>query len=367
MDAEKRPILWKKRPLSELSYESTSSTKVRVDTQSKLQFKIIFFWFRINTKKRIQHFSASRSSAKDELSTLRNLNHPTTNFDTFIHLLKGNIGTGILAMPMAFKYAGLYVGLAGIMVMGFICTHCMHILVKCSHELCCQLKIPSMNFPEVSYYALSTGPFVWRKYAILLRRTINLFLCITQLGSCSVYFIFVSINLKEVVDHYFVTTDTRIYLFLLFIPMILLNFLKNLKYLAPISLVASILTATGIFKQIFFISFGIIFILFQGLAITFVYILQDLPNTSAVPKFSSWKSLPIYFGSAIYAFEGIGVLLPLENNMKTPQDFSGLTGVLNTGMVIVTCLYAAVGFFGYLKYNECVNDSITTNLGMNDV
>lgn len=40
----------------------------------------------------------------------RDLEHPTSNFDTLIHLLKGNIGTGILAMPDAFKNAGLAIG-----------------------------------------------------------------------------------------------------------------------------------------------------------------------------------------------------------------------------------------------------------------
>lgn len=40
----------------------------------------------------------------------RDLEHPTSNFDTLIHLLKGNVGTGILAMPDAFKNAGLVIG-----------------------------------------------------------------------------------------------------------------------------------------------------------------------------------------------------------------------------------------------------------------
>ena len=47
-----------------------------------------------------------------------------------IHLLKGNIGTGILAMPDAFKNEGLVVGTIGTLLMGIICTHCMHMLVR---------------------------------------------------------------------------------------------------------------------------------------------------------------------------------------------------------------------------------------------
>lgn len=47
--------------------------------------------------------------------------------------------------------------------------------------------------------------------------------------------------------------------------------------------------------------------------------LQDLPKTKSVNGFAGWSTLPLYFGTAIYAFEGIGVVLPLENNMKTPQ------------------------------------------------
>lgn len=52
----------------------------------------------------------------------RCLEHPTSNFDTMIHLLKGNIGTGILAMPDAFKNSGLILGkfLLTVYIMGNI-------------------------------------------------------------------------------------------------------------------------------------------------------------------------------------------------------------------------------------------------------
>ncbi|KAH8241069.1 proton-coupled amino acid transporter-like protein CG1139 isoform X2 [Drosophila bipectinata] len=300
--------------------------------------------------------AAASGSGDDEQGSLdksgynpthhRTLEHPTSNFDTLVHLLKGNIGTGILAMPDAFKNAGLYVGLVGTMIMGAICTHCMHMLVNCSHELCRRLQKPSLDFSEVAYSSFETGPIGLRRYSSLARRIITTFLFITQIGFCCVYFLFVALNLKDVIDHYYVI-NYRIYLVLLLMPMIVLNLVRNLKYLTPVSLIASILTVVG-------------------LAITFSYMLHDLPDVHTVKPFASWATLPLYFGTAIYAFEGIGVVLPLENNMRTPEDFSGPTGVLNTGMVIVACLYTSVGFFGYLKYGDAVKGSITLNLPQGD-
>ncbi|XP_055305347.1 proton-coupled amino acid transporter 1-like [Sitodiplosis mosellana] len=278
----------------------------------------------------------------------RNVEHSTSNMDTLIHLLKANIGNGFLAMPFAFKNAGLYVGLGGLIVMGIICTHCMHMLLRCSTVLCQKLKLPSMDYSEVCFYAFDSGPHGLRKYARFAKGTANFFLVITELGFCSVYILFVAANLQKVVnDHHTPEIDIRLYMVAILIPLILINFLKNLKYLAPVSLIASILTVIGI-------------------AITFYFILQDLPNTSTVPKFSSWEQFPLYFGTAIYSVEGIGIVLPLENNMKNPKAFGGLTGVLNTGMFITVLMYSAFGFFGYLKYGDDVRGSITLNLEANN-
>ncbi|CAG9823048.1 unnamed protein product [Phaedon cochleariae] len=263
----------------------------------------------------------------------RTIENPTSNFDTMVHLLKGNIGTGILAMPDAFRNAGWIVGLFGTMVMGIVCTHCMHMLVRCSHELGRRTQKQSLSFSDVVETAFRTGPGCLQKYSGLAKTLINIFLCITQVGFCCVYFVFVAANVHDVVKHYFFDISVHWYLLLLLPPLVLLNWVKSLKYLTPASLFASIVTCSG-------------------LVITFFYMLQGLPKMSTVRGFSSWSQLPLYFGTAIYAFEGIGVILPLENNMKNPQDFGGWTGVLNTGMVIVAVLYTAVGFFGYLKYGE---------------
>lgn len=96
---------------------------------------------------------------------------------------------------------------------------------------------------------------------------------------------------------------------------------------------------------------------------------QNLPHSSSVDPYSvdPWGEMPLYFAFVIFAFEGVGVVLPLENNMKTPDAFGGYTGVLTTGMTIVTALYTAVGFYGYLKYGNDVEASITLNLGSNPV
>lgn len=73
----------------------------------------------------------------------------TTNTATMMHLLKGNIGTGILAMPSAFANAGLLVGTVGIPIMGFIAIHCMHLLVKCQTKLRRRFNCGFLDYEEV--------------------------------------------------------------------------------------------------------------------------------------------------------------------------------------------------------------------------
>jgi len=274
--------------------------------------------------------------------------HRISNTDTIIHMLKGNIGTGILAMPDAIKNSGLLVGNIGLVFMASICIHCMHILVNNSAELCKRTNLPFLSYADVAEtcFATSTSSRL-KAFAPTARSIINVFLCITQLGFCCVYFVFISQNLQQIFDHYYGHINYHIYMAIILVPMLMLASIRNLKYLSPVSMLANLLQ-------------------FLGLGIIFYYLFQDLPYSWERKPFASWGQLPLYFGTAIYAFEGIGVVLPLENQMRTPADMKGWNGVLNTSMVCVSCLYIAIGFFGYLKYGDAVSGSITLNLPVNE-
>lgn len=103
--------------------------------------------------------------------------------------------------------------------------------------------------------------------------------------------------------------------------------------------------------------------MFSGIIVTFFYATRDLPSiTERDMATTSLHNLPLFFGTAIYLFEGIGLVLPLKNAMRKPSDFSRPLGVLNVGMIVLTTMFVSFGFVGYWKYGEDVASSLTLNL-----
>lgn len=62
-----------------------------------------------------------------------------------MHLLKGNVGSGVFAMGDAVKNAGLIVGPIVILILGLICLYCQHLLVSIV------LKFPKAKTENASY------------------------------------------------------------------------------------------------------------------------------------------------------------------------------------------------------------------------
>lgn len=83
--------------------------------------------------------------------------------------------------------------------------------------------------------------------------------------------------------------DVRVYMMYIFVPLVLICWIRNLKLLAPFSTVANIATI---------LSFGI----------TFYYVFTDVPPLSERHAVGEFHGLPLFFGTVLFAMEAIGVV-----------------------------------------------------------
>ncbi|XP_055599202.1 proton-coupled amino acid transporter-like protein CG1139 isoform X2 [Uranotaenia lowii] len=277
----------------------------------------------------------------------RTRKHPTTNFETLVHILKGSLGTGILAMPQAFDNSGYVSGLINTVLIGILCTYCLHLLVQAQYTLCKRHRVPMMTYPISMKVALEEGPQALRRFSSCAIVVVDGFLIVYQLGICCVYIVFVATNVKQLVDIYY-PMDVKIHCLILLVPLIAINMIRNLKILAPFSTFANVLT-------------------FIGLGMTLYYIIDGIPSPSEREMVADIGRFPLFFGTVLFALEAVGVIIALENNMETPKSFGGYCGVLNIGMTVIVFLYALVGFLGYIKYGPESLGSITLNLPPNEI
>lgn len=166
----------------------------------------------------------------------------------------------------------------------------------------------------------------------------------TYWAAACVYVVFIATSFHDVINFDLgINWDKRIYIAMVTIAIVLVGQIRNLKVLVPFSATANVFIVVTF-------------------AITLYYMFRDPLDFSDKPMYAGYKTLPMFFATVIFAMEGIGVVMPVENEMKTPKHFLGCPGVLNTAMITVIVLYAIIGFFGYVKYGEEVLGSITLNL-----
>lgn len=205
-----------------------------------------------------------------------------------------------------------------------------------------------MTFADVAEAAFATGPIRIRGLSIFARYFVMISMFVTYFGTCAVAVIVMAENTQQMYAYY---TDTiisiRICILLLLIPLMLLSTIRRLKFLTPVSMVANV--CMGI-----------------GLAATIYYLVQNLPNLEERSMINDITTIPSVIAITIFAFNIIGIVMPLENQMKTPENFLGICGVLSQGMSMVTILYIIFGILGYWCYGMATDENITLNLPVND-
>lgn len=98
------------------------------------------------------------------------------NNETFIHLIKCALGTGIFAMPNAFYHAGYVVAIFCTALLGSICTYCVHMIVNIHYDLCKRNKVCIHRFLFI-FVLISFCPSAF----LLLVPFVNLFFNFTHI------------------------------------------------------------------------------------------------------------------------------------------------------------------------------------------
>lgn len=149
-------------------------------------------------------------------------------------------------------------------------------------------KVGYMTFPETMVYAFGEGPGWIRCFSKVSGYLVDIILCSSHYGVNVVYLVFVSVNLKQFLDHYHVMLDLRVIIALVGLSLLPLFLLRELKYLVPGNLIATVLEILGIL--------AILWYFFHGLG--------SIGDRQLFP--SSISDIPFAMGLAMFAVSSVG-------------------------------------------------------------
>ncbi|CAH0397554.1 unnamed protein product [Chilo suppressalis] len=279
----------------------------------------------------------------------RKVQKPNSDIRSTANLIKASLGSGLLAGPLAFANAGWGIGIIGTVIIGIICGHCIHILVKTSRGCCVIEKKPSLGYAETCKSAFENGPKCVQPFANAASVFAEFSLLSTYVGVCCIYTVLISDSIKQLVDRYFPSAimPVEYYCLIILVPLCILSQIKYLKWLAIFSVLANVL-------------------LVATYLVCLYYIFKDSISFTDKTAIGDPARYPAFISTVIFAMEGIGVVMPIENEMKKPKNFLGCPSVLIVAMSAIVFLYSTLGLFGYFRYGDVLRGSITLNLPMDE-
>ncbi|KKF92654.1 Vacuolar amino acid transporter 3 [Ceratocystis platani] len=242
-------------------------------------------------------------------------------------LLKSFVGTGVLFLPRAYLNGGMLFSNVVLLLVAALSYYCFVLLVTT------RLKIVG-SFGDI-------GGILYGKW---MRNIILASVVLSQIGFVAAYIVFTSENLQAFI---LAVTDCKTHIdisWLIIMQMVIFLPFSLLRDIGKLGFTALIADA---------------FIL-VGLAYLFYYDILTLSTKGLadIVQFNE-KDWTLFIGTAIFTFEGIGLIIPIQESMKQPSKFPKVMFVV---MVIITVLFTTMGAFSYAAYGSKTETVVLLNL-----
>jgi proton-coupled amino acid transporter len=243
-------------------------------------------------------------------------------------LLKSFVGTGVLFLPKAFLNGGMIFSSAVLLFVAALSYYCF--LLLCSTRLAVPASFGGM------------GKKLYGKWMLIL---INFSLVISQIGFSSAYIVFVSENLQAFV---LAVSNCKTYIdikwmilmqMIIFLP---LSLYRNLHNIQKVAIVADV-----------FILLGLLYLYYFD-----IYTLVEQHGIADIEPFNP-KSWTLFIGTAIFTFEGIGLIIPIQESMKDPRKFPGVLALI---MIVITIVFTSMGALSYAAFGSKTKTVVILNM-----
>lgn len=256
-----------------------------------------------------------------------------SNTKSFFTLLKAFMGTGIIFLPKAFRNGGLLFSIITLVTVSLMTSICFSLLLRCKRE-----------------YGGGYGDIGKRIAGSHLRSLILLSLTISQLGFVCAGITFTAENLLSLAENMPVSNSEFLSIgaivalqVVLIVP---LTFVRRISRLGTVALLAN-------------------FLILACLAYIYYFDIATIIRRGVEPSVELFnpKSYTLTIGSAVFTFEGIGLLLPIQSSMLRPRCFHRLLYIV---MIVITLHFIAVGALSYMTFGDQTKTEVISNFPQSD-
>ncbi|KAL8767466.1 MAG: hypothetical protein Q9209_006052 [Squamulea sp. 1 TL-2023] len=247
-------------------------------------------------------------------------------------LLKSFVGTGVLFLPKAYLNGGMLFSNLVLLGVAALSYYCFILLVDT------RLKV------EASFGDM--GGILYGKW---LRTLILSSVALSQIGFVSAYIVFTSENLQAFI---LAVSKCRTWIDIKYMV------LMQLIIFLPLSLIRDIsaLSLTAYIAD-FFILLGLVYLAYYDIStIVANHGISDIINFNS----HNWS---LFIGTAIFTFEGVGLIIPIQESMGQPKKFPP---VLATVMIIITVVFVGMGALSYAAFGSSTKTVVLLNLPQDD-